>query len=288
MMQTRIRIAKRIAVATGFLARYKRNRGAVFGLVFLSLLVSVAVLADAIAHDPFRIVADQFLPPSVAHPFGTDDWGRDGYSQVVYGSRISLVVGSLSVTTATIVGVLIGALSGFLGGKLDETLMRFTEAFMVIPGFILALVILAVFGSSLANVILAIGIVAWPSTARLVRSEFLTLKEREYVLAAKALGATNTRIIFSEILPNALPPIIVNASLQVGTAIIIESSLSFLGLSDPSVMTWGWMLGNAQLFLSRAWWMAVFPGLAILVTVLSLNLIGDGLNDALNPRLRKR
>ena len=272
-----------------FFRRYKNNRVAVFGLAAFIVLLFVAVFADLIApHDPFEIVARPFQSPSLGHPFGTDDWGRDCLSAVIYGSRISLTVGAMAGASSTLIGVLVGATSGFFGGKVDEALMRFTEAFMVIPGFIIALVIVAIFSASVLNVIIAISIVAWPSTARLVRMKFLSLKEQEFVLAARALGARKSSIVFSEILPNALPPVVINASLVVASAVIIEAGLSFLGLADPRVMTWGWMLGNARLFLRHSWWMATFPGLAILVTVLSLNLIGDGLNEALNPKLRRR
>ena len=188
--------------------------------------------------------------------------------------------------TSTVIGLTIGSIAGYFGGRADNVLMRITEMFQILPQFFLAIIVVALFGSSLWNIVFVIGILTWPVTARLLRAEFMTLKGREFVDAARALGMSDFDLITREILPNALPPIIVNASLQISGAILLEASLSFLGLGDPDAMSWGIMLHNAQEYFNRAWWMAAFPGLALFATTLALNLTGDGLNDALNPKLR--
>jgi peptide/nickel transport system permease protein len=200
---------------------------------------------------------------------------------------MSLMVGILAALTSSVIGIAVGAIAGFMGGKIDDVLMRITELFQVMPKFFLALMIAFFFGPSVWNIIFVIGILSWPSTCRLVRAEFLSLKEQEFVLAARSIGARKSSIIFNEILPNASPPVIVNASLQVASAILIEATLSFFGLGDPSWVSWGRMLYDAQRLLRVAWWVSFFPGASIFLVVLGLNLVGDGMNDALNPRLRE-
>ncbi len=272
-----------------FWKRYRKNRAAVFGLGLICFFVLIALLAPIIAKTgPFKIGTATFMPPSETHYMGTDNLGRDIFSQVVFGARISLMVGFLAASTSAVIGTLVGAISGFFGGKIDETLMRITEMFQIIPRFVLAIVIVALFGSSIWYVIFVIGILSWPSIARLVRAEFLSLKEQEFVEAARSVGVGKLAIIFREILPNASAPIIIALTLQVAGAIELEAGLSFLGLSDPNVMSWGRILHNAQSYLRNAWWMAFFPGLSIFFTALGANLVGDGLNDALNPRLKER
>lgn len=268
--------------------RYRRNKAAVVSLIGFIFLLVITVLAPVLARSsPFKIVDERFLSPSLERPFGTDNLGRDIYSQILYGARTSLLIAFLATLTSVSIGVIMGVFSGFFGGKIDELLMRITEWFQVIPRFFLALTLIALFGATVWNIVVVIGISSWPRTARLVRAEMLSLKEREFVEAARVLGSSKLNLMFDEILPNATPPVIVNGSLEVANAITLESGLAFLGLGDPYVFSWGRILGNAQMFLRTAWWMAVFPGLAIALTVLALNLMGDGLNDALNPRLRE-
>jgi peptide/nickel transport system permease protein len=219
---------------------------------------------------------------------GTDDLGRDVFSGFMLGAKLSLLVGFLAAITSTIIGIIVGSIAGYCGGRIDNVMMRFTDVFMTIPQFVFALVIAALFGGSLWNVIWVIGVLYWPSTARLIRAEFLSLKEYEFVKAARALGMRDMEIIFGEILPNAISPAIVNASLSVASAILVEAGLSFLGLGDMTLRSWGAMLHDAQTFMREAWWMAVFPGLGIFFATWGFNSVGEGLNAALNPRLRER
>ena len=219
---------------------------------------------------------------------GTDDLGRDMLSRFLYGARVSLTVGALAAATSCTIGICVGATAGYFGGWIDQSLMRGAEFVEVIPRFFLALLVVALFGASVLVIIGVIGLLSWPQIARLTRGEFLTLREREYVVAARAIGVGDAALIFGEILPNAAPPLIVMATLQVSMAILLEAGLSFLGLGDPTRPTWGLMLNNAQPFIRTAWWMAFFPGAGIFVTVAALNLVGDGFSDVLNPRLRGR
>jgi peptide/nickel transport system permease protein len=273
-----------------FWRQYSKNRAAVAGLFLLAAICVIAIAAPVITwYPPLKsAVGNPFVPPTANHPFGTDDLGRDIYSNVVYGARTSLVVGLLAAGISALTGIFVGATSGYYGGKIDDLLMRISEIFLVLPTFLLALIIVAVFGTNINNIIVAIAIVSWPRTARLLRAEFLTFKEREFVEAARVLGSRHIDIMLSEILPNAIFPVIVNASLEVATAILTEAGLSFLGAGDPNVPSWGLMLNNAQSYLRVAWWMAAFPGAMLLLTCLSLNLVGDGLNDYFNPRLKER
>lgn len=272
-------------------SRFAQNRGAVIGLAILLVVVLVAIIGPMIfPQSPWRMVNRPFLPPFAVDgvPLGTDAVGRDVLIGLIHGARVSLLVGLVSTVVALVIGVPIGALAGYFGGWVDDSLMRFTEFFQTIPSFALAIVLLAIFQPSLFYIILTIAIVSWPPVARLVRGEVLSLRTREYVEAAVLSGQTSLQIIVRQVLPNALPPIIVLASLMVATAILLESSLSFLGLGDPNVMSWGYMIGAARTVLRTAWWLSFIPGIAILFTVLALNLIGEGLNDALNPRLTRK
>ncbi|HEY9040391.1 MAG TPA: ABC transporter permease [Roseovarius sp.] len=274
-----------------FWKRFRYNRGAVIGLVILMLVVLTAILAPFLfPQSPWKMVQRPFLPPFTQEglPLGTDALGRDVMSGLAHGAYVSLLVGLVSTTVALAIGVPVGAMAGYFAGRTDDALMRFTEFFQTIPSFALAIVLLAIFQPSLTFVIIAIAIVSWPPVARLVRGEVLSLRTREFVEAATLSGLGNTQIILRHILPNALPPIIVLASLMIAQAILLESSLSFLGLGDPNVMSWGYMIGAARTVIRTAWWLSFLPGMAILLTVLALNLIGEGLNDALNPRLTRK
>jgi peptide/nickel transport system permease protein len=271
--------------------RFAQNRGAAIGLVILLFVFLTAVFGPLLyPESPWKMVQRPFLPPFTVDglPLGTDALGRDVMAGLVHGARISLLVGLVSTVVALLIGLPIGAMAGYFGGFVDDALMRFTEFFQTIPSFALAIVLLAIFQPSLFYVILAIAIVSWPPVARLVRGEVLSLRSREYVEAAMLSGQGTLQIITRQILPNALPPIIVLASLMVATAILLESSLSFLGLGDPNVMSWGYMIGTARTVMRTAWWLSFIPGVAILLTVLAMNLIGEGLNDALNPRLSRK
>lgn len=274
-----------------FFARFAANRGALLGAAILLAVVLLTVLAPLIyPGNPWQGAARPMLPPfrDAAYPLGTDMLGRDIAAGIAHGARVSLLVGLVSTAVAVLIGVTLGALAGFYGGWVDDVLMRFTEFFQTIPAFALAVVLVAVFSPSLTSITLAIAAVSWPPVARLVRAEFLSLRSREFVEAAVTIGQTGPRIIVSQILPNAMSPIIVTASLMIATAILTESSLSFLGLGDRDAMSWGYQIGAGRTMLRQAWWMSAFPGIAILLTVLSINLIGEGLNDAMNPHLRGR
>jgi len=273
----------------GFWRRYHRSRTAVMGLVLVAFFSFLAVIGPYVAPtSPYQLGTEPLAVPSSSHPMGTDQLGREIYSQVLYGARTSLGIGFLAAITSTVIGVLVGAVSGYVGGRVDNVLMRVTEVFMMIPQFFLLLVLITLFGSSMFNLIIVIGLLSWPGTARLVRAEFLTLKESEFVEACRAIGASRSHIIFSEILPNASPPIIVSGSLHVGSAIIMEAGLSFLGMGAPDIISWGTVLNNAQRFIMSHWHMSFFPGLFIFLTCMGLNMMGDGLNDALNPRLKSQ
>ena len=266
-----------------------RQPPALCGLLLTVGIVVVAVLGPVIVpSDPFVAAGAPLQAPGQGHLLGTDDLGRDVLSGVVHGARVSLLVGLIAAGTAAVLGTLIGLTSGFYGRLVDDVLMRLTEVVQVAPRFFLAVLVAALFGPSLWYLALLLGLTFWPLTARLLRAEVLSLREREYVLAARLAGATDRRILARHVLPNALSLVVITATLQIGTAILVEASLSFLGLGDRSLISWGYMLNNAQRFLRGAWWMSVGPGAALALLVLGANLLADGLQAAFDPRLGRR
>lgn len=272
-----------------FFRRFAQNRAAVVGLVVLIVISLVAFVGPFLYPvDPFDMIGRPFMPPFGDFPLGTDVSGRDILAGVIHGASVSLIIGVVASLCATVVGVALGALAGYYGGLLDDVLMRTTDFFLTIPSFILAVVLVAIFSPSLFSITAAIAVVSWPSVARLTRGEFIAQREREYVQACRALGMPTWEIIVVQLLPNALPPVVVVSTLMVATAILTESGLSFLGLGDPNLVSWGYMIGVARTALRTAWWMAAIPGILIVVTVMAINLAGEGLNDALNPKLRPR
>ena len=262
---------------------------AMFGFAVFVAIVMIALAAPLVfARGPFNIVGMPLLPPGAPGLLaGSDILGRDMAVGLAYGARVSLLVGVTSTLCAVGIGILLGATAGYYGGLVDDLLMRFTEFFQIIPSFVLLMVLVAFMQPSLASTVIGIALISWPQVARVVRGEFLSLRSREFVEAARVLGMRDARIIFTQILPNALPPIVAVSSMMVGSAILTESALAFLGLGDPNLLSWGSMIGGARAAMWVAWWTTVLPGVSIMVTVLALNFIGDGLNDALNPRRRR-
>ncbi|WP_439496054.1 ABC transporter permease [Bosea sp. (in: a-proteobacteria)] len=270
---------------------YFRSPPAIIGLVLLLLVLAMALTADWLyPRDPLALAGRPLIWPFSNPRFllGTDNSGRDIAAQIFHGARISLLIGLVATAISILIGITIGAFAGYYGGAVDTALMRVTEAFQTLPNFLLLLVLVAVFGSTITTVTVAIGIVSWPASARLTRAEFLSLRSREFVQAGRTLGMKDVKLIFGEILPNALPPVIVYASVVMAIAILLESALAFLKLSDPNVASWGNLIGVGRDVLRVQWYVSAIPGIAILITVLAVSLVGQGLNDALNPRLRGR
>ncbi len=261
--------------------RIGTNPSLALGLGGAALVLGVAVLGPLLwRQDPLLLSADTFSPPSLAHPMGTDDIGRDMLARVIAGARVSLTIGVLSALIAAMTGTVIGAVAGYAGGRWDGALMRVTELFQVVPRFLLAIVVVALFGNGQLNVVLVIGLLSWVGTARIVRAQFQILRNEEFVLAAEMSGARPVRVILRHILPNVLPYLAVSVFLQMGAAILVESFLSFIGLGNPERPSWGLLLQQAQLFLQSAWWLTAFPGAALFVTIFALNLLGDSLSSA--------
>jgi peptide/nickel transport system permease protein len=268
---------------------FLRNRSAIAGLVLLALVLALALVGPwLLPADPFEIRAAPLTPPGPEAWLGTDQLGRDVAIALVHGGRATLLVGAIAALLAMGIGVSVGAFGGFYGGKVDAALARVTEFFQVLPALLFAMVVVTLFSPSLLTVTLSIGLVSWPPTARLARAEFLKVRDLEFVRAERAIGASNARLIWRVILPNAAAPLVVSGTLAVGAAVLFEAGLSFLGLGDPNRMSWGMMIGSSRQYVLVAWWAVAIPGAAIFLTVLAVSLIGDGLNDALNPRLRER
>ncbi len=268
--------------------RLRRNRMAMAGAAIVLSMFLLAMLASIIGRDPGAIdIVNRLQPPGFEFPLGTDDLGRDVLVRILYGARISLLVGFVAVGIATFIGILLGALAGYYGRWIDSLIMRFVDIMLCFPAFFLILAVIAFLKPSIWNIMIIIGLTSWMGVARLVRAEFLSLRERDFVLAAQAIGAKDARIIFRHILPNAISPILVSATLGVAGAILTESALSFLGIGvQPPTPSWGNMLIAGKQTLGTAWWLSVFPGLAILITVLGYNLLGEGIRDAMDPRIK--
>jgi peptide/nickel transport system permease protein len=270
---------------------FRRNHAALVALVVLVGVVIMALIGPALyARDPYDMVWAPFTRPGENWDFilGTDYLGRDLLAMIISGTRVSIIIGLAAAFVSVFIGVTVGALAGFYRGWVEEALMRFTEFFQVLPTLLFSMVIVALFGASLPMIVLAIGIVSWTAVARITRAEFLRIRELEYVTASRASGARNGKLMFRVILPNALPPIIVQSALMVGSAILFEAGLAFLGLTDPNVVSWGQIIGSNRTYFLDASFTVTIPGVAIFVTVLCISLVGDGLNDALNPKLRAR
>ncbi len=281
LLESQVVTTRRLA-----LRRFLRDPGTVIGTLLALTLVLLALLAPLLAGNPLQQdLSARLQPPSAAHPFGTDQLGRDTFSRVLVGSRISLAIGLMVVTLSVLVGGLVGLLAGLLGGFWDDLLMRLTDIFLAFPALILAMAISAALGPSLTNVMIAVAAVSWPSYARLMRAQVLSLKERDFVDAARALGAAQRRIAWRHLLPNSLAPLMVQASFDVGGAILTAAGLGFIGFgAQPPTPEWGAMVSETRNFITEAPWASAAPALAILLTVLAFNLLGDGLRDILDPR----
>ena len=275
----------------GALRMFLRNKAAAVGLVIFSLIVLVTIFGPGLyGTSANKMVSRPFLGPGseLAPPLGTDYLGRDILAGIIGGGRATLIVAAVAAAMTMTIGIVVGSLAGYFGGWIDALLMRFTEVFQVMPGLLFSMVVIFLLGPGTRNETLAIGLTLWPLAARLARAEFLRLREMEYVKAARAIGCGDLRIMFRTILPNAMPPLLVSATLTVVIAILFHSGLAFLGMVDVNTISWGSMLGKNRGYALTAWWMVFFPGIAIVVTSLSISLVGDGLQDAFNPKLRGR
>ncbi len=270
-------------------AAFLRDRWALAGLIMLAAIVILAALASILTgSDPFDIVGAPDEPPFGEFLLGTDSLGRSVVSGIAHGARVSLAIGLITTLISATVGIVVGGIAGYFGGWVDDILMRLTEFFQTVPAMLFAIVVVAILQPSIVTEIGAIALVSWAVLARLARAEFMSLRHREFTVACVAMGMSNLRIMLMQILPNALSSIVVTASVTVATSILLEAGLSFLGLGDPNVMSWGLMIGSGRTELRTAWWISTFPGLVLLLTVLAINLIGDGLNEAFNPRNAQR
>jgi len=270
---------------------FRRSWLALFGLALLFTIIAVSLIGPLIyTVDPIEIVWAPLTAPGIeaSVPLGTDYLGRDILAGLINGGKATLLVGISAAMITVIIGISIGAVAGYYGGLVDNLLMRITEFFQVLPPLLFAMVLVTLFSPTLPIVAIAIGVVSWPATARLARAEFIRIRNLEYVNAARSISAKDGRIIWRVILPNALPPLIVSSTLSIGIAILFEAGLSFLGLSDPNIVSWGLMIGSGREYILDAWWVVTLPGAMIFLTVLSVSLVGDGLNDAFNPKLRDR
>jgi peptide/nickel transport system permease protein len=271
------------------LRRFLHHPAGLTGLILTLVVIAAGLLAEVISPgDPFRTAGDPLLEPSGTHFFGTDNLGRDVFDAVIHGARTSMIVVLGVSAIASVIGLAVGIVAGYRGGWIDDILMRITEIFQSVPRFFLVLLIVALFGAGLDNLIYVLAFTSWPTLARVSRAEVLSVRDRDYVEAARSIGATDRRIVLRHVLPNVLPTAMVVIALTGSRIILLEASLSFLGLGDPTVMSWGYLVSNAQRFLRTAWWMSVFPGAAIAISVLGINLMSDALNDVLASYSQRR
>ncbi|QLH69324.1 ABC transporter permease [Rhodopseudomonas palustris] len=283
------KVPKAVSPARAALRQFMKSPSGVAGAILLLLLLAGTALGPWLYPvDPLDIVGLPFAAPAADAPLGTDYLGRDVLAGLIYGGRATLTVGAVAALITIVIGVTVGALAGFFGGWVDALLVKIAEFFQVLPPLLFAMVLVTLFGPKLSTITLAIGAVSWTSAARLTRAEFMRLRDLDFIKASRAAGAGSLHLILRVVLPNALPPIIVSATLAIGTAILFEGGLSFLGLGDPNTMSWGLMIGQNRNYVLDAWWAVTFPGAAIFLAVLAVSLVGDGVNDAVNPRLRRR
>ena len=269
-------------------SRFLKNKSGMIGVILILIILIAAVFAKYIAPFSFtKMIAEPLAPPDFKHFFGTDQFGRDYFSRIIFGARVSLIVGILSQIVAVGIGLPIGAISGFFGGKVDNIIMRVVDIFLAFPFYLLAIVMVAVLGPSLRNVVIALGVVMWPAMARLVRGQALSIRQEDYIAAAVVIDASKASIVLRHVIPNCLAPVIIQVSLNMASAILGEAGLSFLGLGiQPPTPSWGQMLGLGKDYLRIAPHLCIFPGLMIMIIVLGFNLLGDGLRDTLDPRLK--
>ena len=287
--QEQVEAAPGISPGLETLLVFLHNPNGLIGLILFSVILATTIFGPMVYFvDPFEISGLPFMPPDKYNCFGTDYLGRDILAGILTGGRATLAVGATAALITVVIGLTIGSISGFFGGAIDVALMKVTEFFQVLPTLLFAMVLVTLFGPKLTTITIAIGIVSWTGVARLTRAEFMRIRGLEYVKSVAAAGGKTVYIIVRTILPNAMPPIIVAAAFAVGSAILFEGGLSFLGLGDPNRMSWGMMIGQNRSYVLEAWWAVLIPGTAIFLAVLSICLIGDGINDALNPKLRKR
>ena len=279
----------RRAQAKKFWKRFCKNKAAVGGMAVLIIIILAAVFANQISpYTPYNNSFPVKTAPNAVNLCGTDELGRDVLSRTIYGARVSLIVGVAASLLSTVIGVIIGCVAGYTGHFTSTALLKVTEVFQMLPMFFVGILLSSIFGPSLMLIVMVIGLMGWPSCARIVRGEFLSLREQEFVTAARSIGCGKINTMFHEIMPSVIPQIIVNASMRMATAIMMEATLNFFGCGDPVMVSWGKLLNDSRSFLRAAPWASIVPGIAVLITVLSINLVGDGLNDALNPKLRER
>jgi peptide/nickel transport system permease protein len=272
-----------------FWAQYSKDKKAVLGLGIVTFFIILAVFAPLISpYDPFLLSDALYKPPSISHPLGTDSFGRDVLSRIVWGSRVSLFFGGCAASLSLLIGIVLGAIPGYFGGKIDDLFSRFFEIFLMIPRLVIIILVVAIFGSNIMYSVLVVGLTLWPTNAKIARAQVMSIKNRGYIQSTISIGAGHFRVLFYHILPNGLYPLIANSTIEMGSAILIEASLSFLGLGDLNYVSWGQILQKGQAAIFSAWWVIIFPGICIFLLVFAFSLVGDGINYALNPKLRER